>query len=283
MKCSISLHILLYSLPGRNLNVIRSRDSLVTTAIGCRSQWPRDLRHGLSSLARTLGSWLRIPLESWMPLCVYSVSMYVSSSSLMYCGRSVHHLVCRSLGRAYLVLSCIPDWTNLYETWCVYQDTWAHLNGVLHKSPPSVCVFNPVPSCFLYKAKDLSASAYRCWATARQSLSLLSLLGNGSINTFHRNEYTQQQKNYCMCICVGLSIPLLFLGNNSVRKFSRQQRILGGVVFYGVRVVSKAVCVSVYPIIVAKQRIGKHVPVTRRNRWRRCFLWGSCHKRKVGN
>jgi hypothetical protein len=30
----------------------------------CRSQWPCGLRHELSSLARTLGSWLRIPLEA---------------------------------------------------------------------------------------------------------------------------------------------------------------------------------------------------------------------------
>jgi hypothetical protein len=41
--------------------------------IKCRSQWPRGLRHELSSLARTLGSWVRIPLEAWMSVCVYSV------------------------------------------------------------------------------------------------------------------------------------------------------------------------------------------------------------------
>jgi hypothetical protein len=39
----------------------------------CRSLWPRGLRHELSSPARTLGSWVRIPLEPWMPVCVYSV------------------------------------------------------------------------------------------------------------------------------------------------------------------------------------------------------------------
>jgi hypothetical protein len=38
-----------------------------------RSQWPRGLRHEPSSLARTLGSWVRIPLEVWMSVCVYSV------------------------------------------------------------------------------------------------------------------------------------------------------------------------------------------------------------------
>jgi hypothetical protein len=29
--------------------------------------------------------------------------------------------------------------TNLYETWYAYHGTWTHLNGVLHKSFPSVC------------------------------------------------------------------------------------------------------------------------------------------------
>jgi hypothetical protein len=38
-----------------------------------RSQWPRGVRHELSSLARTLGSLVRIPLETWMSVCVYSV------------------------------------------------------------------------------------------------------------------------------------------------------------------------------------------------------------------
>jgi hypothetical protein len=39
----------------------------------CRPQLPRGLRHGLSSLARTLGSWVRIPLKEWMCVRVYSV------------------------------------------------------------------------------------------------------------------------------------------------------------------------------------------------------------------
>jgi hypothetical protein len=38
-----------------------------------RSQWPRGPRHELSSPASTLGSWVRIPVEAWMSVCVYSV------------------------------------------------------------------------------------------------------------------------------------------------------------------------------------------------------------------
>jgi hypothetical protein len=37
--------------------------------VTCRSQWPRGLRHELSSLARTLGLWVRIPLKR-MDVCV---------------------------------------------------------------------------------------------------------------------------------------------------------------------------------------------------------------------
>jgi hypothetical protein len=39
----------------------------------CRPQWPRGLRYELSSLARTLRSWVRIPLNTWISVCVYSV------------------------------------------------------------------------------------------------------------------------------------------------------------------------------------------------------------------
>jgi hypothetical protein len=34
---------------------------------------PRCLKHELSSLARTLELWVRIPLKAWMSVCVYSL------------------------------------------------------------------------------------------------------------------------------------------------------------------------------------------------------------------
>jgi hypothetical protein len=37
-----------------------------------RSQWPRGVMHEMSSPARTLGSWVRIPLQAWMLFCIYS-------------------------------------------------------------------------------------------------------------------------------------------------------------------------------------------------------------------
>jgi hypothetical protein len=38
-----------------------------------RSQWPRGLGHELSSPSPTLRSCVRIPLEAWMSVCVYSM------------------------------------------------------------------------------------------------------------------------------------------------------------------------------------------------------------------
>jgi hypothetical protein len=42
------------------------------------SQWPRDLRHEPSSPARTLGSWVLIPLKAW--IFVYEFILCVGSS-----------------------------------------------------------------------------------------------------------------------------------------------------------------------------------------------------------
>jgi hypothetical protein len=44
---------------------------LALTCSSCRSQWPRGLRHEPSSLAQTLGSWVRIPLKARMSVCAF--------------------------------------------------------------------------------------------------------------------------------------------------------------------------------------------------------------------
>jgi hypothetical protein len=38
-----------------------------------QQKWTRRLRHELFSEAETLGSWVRIPIEAWMSVCVYSM------------------------------------------------------------------------------------------------------------------------------------------------------------------------------------------------------------------
>jgi hypothetical protein len=45
----------------------------------CWSQWPRDLGHKLSSLARILGSWVRIPFKAWIfVLCAFILCLCCS-------------------------------------------------------------------------------------------------------------------------------------------------------------------------------------------------------------
>jgi hypothetical protein len=47
-----------------------------------RAQWPRGPRHELSSLARTLESWVRIPHKAWMLVCDYSVLFCVLAADI---------------------------------------------------------------------------------------------------------------------------------------------------------------------------------------------------------
>jgi hypothetical protein len=112
-------------------------------------------------------------------------------------------------------------WTYLPETWYVYYGNWSHLNGVLHKSLPSICM-------------------YAC-------VSLMSLQGNGSVNcispfgakqrlgkhvptaTNTRNDkrivrrfifYTVRVLTK-ESLWVFLCIPLSSLGKDSVKKFPK--------------------------------------------------------------
>jgi hypothetical protein len=70
-KCSWNNHFL----PYRPKFIIRITQLIIRCFSQCfrPSQWPGGLRHKLSSLTRTLGSWVRIQLQAWMSVCVYSV------------------------------------------------------------------------------------------------------------------------------------------------------------------------------------------------------------------
>jgi hypothetical protein len=73
-----------------NLTEEKSRASMSEFPTGVyeyrRSQWPRGLRHELSSLARTLGSWVRIPLKRWTFVRVYSVFVLLCVGSSLATG-----------------------------------------------------------------------------------------------------------------------------------------------------------------------------------------------------
>jgi hypothetical protein len=53
--------------------VFKSIWEFVFEEINRLTQWPHGLRHEPSSPARTLGSWVRITLESWIAVCIYFV------------------------------------------------------------------------------------------------------------------------------------------------------------------------------------------------------------------
>jgi hypothetical protein len=52
------------------------------------SQWPRGLKHELSSPAQTPGSWVRIPLKAWMSVYIYSVFTVLYAGSGLTTGWS---------------------------------------------------------------------------------------------------------------------------------------------------------------------------------------------------
>jgi hypothetical protein len=105
---------------------------------------------------------------------------------------------------------------------------------------------------YIMASKPISTAYFRSPSHQSVCVSLLSLLGKGSvkcispfiasnfsINTFPRQQIhaTIEDLDACMngCLC----IPLSLLRNNSVKTFLRQRRSVGGVVFYAACVVSK--------------------------------------------
>jgi hypothetical protein len=165
------------------------------------------------------------PPESRVILSIQGFLDYFPYSEKMWVVWCDLHPVCVSVNPLLLTFNA---WTNLHETWYVYHGTSVHLNCVLLKSLPSACV--------------------------SVCLSRLSLLGNGSVKCIppfvarrhlgkHVPVVTNTSNNRrivgrgCLWLC--LCIPLSLLGNNSAKTIPRQRRIVGGVVFYAVRVVWK--------------------------------------------
>jgi hypothetical protein len=99
--------------------------------------------------------------------------------------------------------------------------TWAHPNGVLHKSLPSVCVSACVFLLSL-QGKDL----VKC---------ILPFIARQRLGE-HVPTATNTRNNRRI---VGRVYLWVRLGNNSVKTFPRQRIIVGCFVFYAVRVLSK--------------------------------------------
>jgi hypothetical protein len=64
-----TVHYILWLL----VSIVLIGDDVSMYAVFCRSQWTHGLRHELSFLARTLGSWVRIPLKAWMSVSAFNL------------------------------------------------------------------------------------------------------------------------------------------------------------------------------------------------------------------
>jgi hypothetical protein len=83
----------------------------------------------------------------------------------------------------------LNDWTNHYEIWYIYHGTYAHQSGILHKCLPSVC--------------------------GSVCVSLLSLIGNGSVNTFPRQRGIIWNVVFCAVRVVSNECKLSVLSRTS--------------------------------------------------------------------
>jgi hypothetical protein len=120
---------------------------------------------------------------------------------------------------------------SLWNLVCISQH-WAYLNGALHKSFSSLHVF--VCVC------------------------LLSVLGTGSLNTFLWQwmlateelldpSFSMLSLSYQRSVCGVSCVHPSLLGTNSVMKFPRQRRIVGGIISYAARSFSKEIRRLVLP------------------------------------
>jgi hypothetical protein len=139
-----------------------------------------------------------------MTLCFISLlSLYWKNES-----RPMRSPCCLWIPPILLIFECLKQ---SYETWYACHGTCAHLNGVLHKSLPSICMCITPTVARQRRDKHVPATT---------------------------NKYNNSRIVVCMCLRVCLSIPLSLLRNNSVKTFPWQRRIVG-VVFCAVRVLSK--------------------------------------------
>jgi hypothetical protein len=78
---ALAIFVCVFVPVGKNKNAQNSKSAVARySRRACRSHWPRDLRHEMSSLPQTLWAWVRIPLEAWVSVCVFSVYVFCVGS-----------------------------------------------------------------------------------------------------------------------------------------------------------------------------------------------------------
>jgi hypothetical protein len=93
--------------------------------------------------------------------------------------------------------------------------------------------------CCHITCRDISSSHLRlfCWFQIRalDTILLVCSVNEKNLPNVHKVTLCHFKESLWVCLC----IPLSLLGNGSVNTFPRQRKIVGRVVFYTVRVVSK--------------------------------------------
>jgi hypothetical protein len=119
----------------------------------------------------------------------------------------------------------MPEPTFMKLCTYVYNGTWAHLSGVLHKSLPSVCL-----SLCISVLSLLGKSWVKCIPAfiAGQRL--------GKQVPAAKSTHNNKRNVWCACLWVCLCIFLWLPGKNSVQTFPRQKKIIRGVISYATRV-----------------------------------------------
>jgi hypothetical protein len=114
-----------------------------------------------------------------------------------------------------------------------------------------ICIMIPEPisAAYFINPSHQSVSIY---------VTLLSLLGNGSVKCIHPFDIRQR---------LGKDVPAA-KNTRKNRITVRSVRFLDGPCF----IKEKSMSLPVYPLIVTRQRLGKHVPAVMRN----CFLCDPC-------
>jgi hypothetical protein len=109
--------------------------------VKCLSQSPRGLGHELSSFARTLGSWVRIPLREWISVCAFILCLYCPVCNQLPCDglitRPRSPTVCvvfffkfRVVGWDWVHLVCRPLIGLLYQHRMIDDNECAVVGGM---------------------------------------------------------------------------------------------------------------------------------------------------------
>jgi hypothetical protein len=146
------------------------------------------------------------------------------------------------------------------ETLYIRHSTRAHLNGVLHRSLPSICVCISIPLIVARQrpGRHVPAAKKNCWRRRFLCGPCRTEEESVSLSVYHPMVAKQR---------LGKHVPTVtnnFGASFSIRSVSYQRRIN----------------VSVYPLMVAKQRLGKHVLAAKKNCWRRRSLYGPCRTKE---